>query len=124
MRRPLQPLSGPSSSTHSRAYFITCELGVATLTFRLPVPSELTPPPDHHSDGLRTAQKRHYRETNLARLHRDIETLAFAVVDETELFLANCERRAEEEAGAGRGGAETDAKVAERYGELISRLNL
>ena len=83
----------------------------------------------YNFDGLKTAQKRVYREKNLGRLRRDIETLTNAVVDETEFFLETC--RSEAEARARGGSAASDApsevpllEVADRYGELIGRLNL
>lgn len=84
----------------------------------------------YNFDGLKTAQKRVYREKNLGRLRRDIETLTNAVVDETEFFLGTC--RSEAEARARGGSAAGDARpsevslleVADRYGELIGRLNL
>ena len=89
----------------------------------------------YNFDGLKTAQKRVYREKNLGRLRRDIETLTNAVVDETEFFLETCRSEGEARArGAGApggapGGASGDApevsllKVAVRYDELIGRLN-
>ena len=73
----------------------------------------------HHS-------KRNYREKNLGRLRRDIETLTNAVVRETEFFLETQRFEAEARKTSAPGGEPGVSllRVTERYDELIGRLNL